>query len=101
MEGQQAPTYLLKVRVSTKAVKGEVVGWMGDGALKIRAVAAPEGGRVNLEVLRLVAQELDIPVRDVALHSGSTSTTKTLKISGIDPEEVRRRLSKCPTLSGE
>ena len=94
-------TYTLKVRVSPKALKGEVVGWMDDGALKVRVVAAPEAGRANIEMLRLVAAELDIPVRNVLLAGGSGSTNKFLKIVGLDETDVRRRLSRCPTLKGE
>ncbi|MFZ1947953.1 MAG: DUF167 domain-containing protein [bacterium] len=94
-------TYTLKVRVSPKALKGEVVGWMDDGALKVRVVAAPEGGRANIELLRLVAEELEIPVRQVLLAGGSGSTNKMLKILGLDEAGVRRRLGRCPTLKGE
>jgi uncharacterized protein YggU (UPF0235/DUF167 family) len=74
---------------------------MDDGALKVRVVAAPEGGRANIELLRLVAAELDVPVRNVALAAGSGSTNKMLKIAGLDETEVRRRLGRCPTLRGE
>jgi uncharacterized protein YggU (UPF0235/DUF167 family) len=94
-------TCTLKVRVSPKALKGEVVGWMDDGALKVRVVAAPEAGRANIELLRLVAAELDIPVRNVLLAGGSGSTNKFLKILGLDDDDVKRRLARCPTLKGE
>jgi uncharacterized protein YggU (UPF0235/DUF167 family) len=94
-------TYTLRVRVSPKALKGEVVGWMDDGALKVRVIAAPEGGRANIELLRIVATELDIPVRNVVLAGGSGSTNKFLKIAGLDEADVRRRLSGCPTLGKE
>ena len=94
-------TYTLKVRVSPKALKGEVVGWMDDGALKVRVVAAPEGGRANIELLRLVAAELDVPVRNVMLAGGSGSTNKSLRIVGLDETDLRRRLGKCPTLRNE
>ncbi|MFH1221197.1 MAG: DUF167 family protein [Candidatus Eisenbacteria bacterium] len=94
-------TFTLKVRVSPKASKGEVVGWMDDGALKVRVVAAPEAGRANIELLRLVAAELDTPVRNVVLAGGSGSTNKFLKIIGLDEADVKRRLSRCPTLKGE
>jgi uncharacterized protein YggU (UPF0235/DUF167 family) len=94
-------TCTVKVRVSPKALKGEVVGWMDDGALKVRVVAAPEAGRANIELLRLVATELDIPVRNVLLAGGSGSTNKFLRIMGLDEDGVRRRLSRCPILKGE
>jgi uncharacterized protein (TIGR00251 family) len=87
-------TSSITVRVSPRSQKGAVVGWMDDGALKVKVLAAPEGGRANIELLRIVADELKIPVRNVTLASGSSSTTKILKILGLNDEEVRRRLNR-------
>jgi uncharacterized protein (TIGR00251 family) len=84
----------ITVRVSPKSQKGYVVGWMDDGALKVKVLSAPEGGRANIELLRVVAEELKIPVRNVNIESGSASTTKTLKITGLDADEVKRRLER-------
>lgn len=92
-EQNEAESFIT-VRVSTKSQKGSVVGWMDDGALKVKVLAAPEGGRANIELLRVVAEELKIPVRNVSLECGGTSTTKTLKISGLGEDEVRRRLDR-------
>jgi uncharacterized protein (TIGR00251 family) len=85
---------LITVHVSPKSQKGAVIGWMDDGALKVKVLSAPEGGRANIELLRVLAEELKIPVRHVTIESGSTSTTKTLKILGLDADEVKRRLDR-------
>jgi uncharacterized protein (TIGR00251 family) len=85
---------LITVRVSPKSQKGAVIGWMDDGALKVKVLAAPVGGRANIELLRVLAEELKIPVRHVSIASGCGSTTKTLKISGLDKDEVKRRLDR-------
>ena len=87
-------TATIRVRVSPKSRKGLVVGWMDDGALKVKVLAAPEGGRANIELLRVVAEELRIPVRHISLESGSASSSKILKITGLDEEEVKRRINK-------
>ena len=92
-EGAEMKSYIT-VRVSPKSQKGFVVGWMDDGALKVKVLSAPEGGRANIELLRVVAEELKIPVRNVSIESGSSSTTKTLKILGLEEEEVRRRIDR-------
>jgi uncharacterized protein (TIGR00251 family) len=92
--GVPEKTSIITVRVSPKSQKGAVMGWMDDGALKVRVLAAPEGGRANIELLRVVAEELKIPVRHVTIESGSSSTTKVLKIQGLDEEEVKRRLER-------
>jgi uncharacterized protein (TIGR00251 family) len=82
------------VRVSPRAQKGIIVGWMDDEHLKVRIVAAPEGGRGNIELLRLLGHELRVPVRNLSIVRGSSSTSKLVKVVGLDDEEVRRRLPK-------
>jgi uncharacterized protein (TIGR00251 family) len=84
----------ITVRVSPKSSRSGVSGWMDDGSLKVKVLAAPEGGRANIELLRVVAEELKIPVRHVTLESGASSTIKTLKIVGLDMDEVKRRLER-------
>lgn len=84
----------ITVRVSPKSQKGLVVGWMDDGTLEVKVLAAAEGGRANIELLRVVAEDLKIPVRNVTIESGAGSTTKVLKVSGLDEEEVKRRLTR-------
>jgi uncharacterized protein (TIGR00251 family) len=98
-EASEAPearpkTSTIRVRLSPKSQKGLVVGWMDDGALKVKVLAAPEAGRANIELLRVVAEHLRIPVRHVSLESGSSSTTKILKIQGLNDEEVKRRIDR-------
>jgi len=87
-------TCAIQVRVSPKAAKGMIVGWMDDGYLKVRILAAPEGGRANIELLRLLGLELRVPVRNLSIVRGSSSTDKLVKVVGLDDEEVRRRLPK-------
>lgn len=84
----------IKVRVSPKAAQGSIVGWMEDGYLKVRILAAPEGGRANIELLRLLGHELRIPIGNLSIVRGSSSTSKILRVVGLDEEEVRRRLNK-------
>jgi uncharacterized protein (TIGR00251 family) len=84
----------IKVRVSPKAAQGSIVGWMDDGYLKVRILAAPEGGRANIELLRLLGHELRIPISNLSIVRGSSSTDKILKVVGLDEKEVRRRLTK-------
>ena len=90
----QTKTASIRVHLSPKAQKGLVVGWTEDGALNVKVLAAPEAGRANIELLRVVAEHLRIPVRHVSLESGSSSTNKLLKIQGLDDEEVKRRIDR-------
>jgi uncharacterized protein YggU (UPF0235/DUF167 family) len=83
----------LRLRVSPGARRSEVVGRHGE-AWKLRVAAAPEGGRANDAVVRLLADQLDLPRRSVTLVSGHTGTNKIVELAGIDAAEAERRLAR-------
>jgi uncharacterized protein YggU (UPF0235/DUF167 family) len=68
-----------------------LVGRHGD-AWKVRVRSAPERGRANAEVTRLLAGELGLAPRDVSVVTGHTSRDKVVEVTGLSLEEVERRL---------
>jgi uncharacterized protein YggU (UPF0235/DUF167 family) len=50
--------------------------------LKARVAAAPAEGEANDALVRLLARQLCVPTRDVALVSGATSRIKRLLVKG-------------------
>ncbi len=70
----------IDVKVIPRASRSEVVGSMGDGALKVRVAAVPEKGKANEELRQLLARHFGIPVRDVEVVAGATSTRKRVRI---------------------
>jgi uncharacterized protein len=83
----------LRLRVSPGASASGIVGRYG-GAWKIRVTEAPEDGRANSAVVRLLAQTLALRVQDVEIVSGSGSRDKTVELAGIDRDEIERRLTR-------
>jgi uncharacterized protein YggU (UPF0235/DUF167 family) len=67
------------------------VGRHGE-AWKVRVTAAPEGGKANDAVVRLLAETLSLPQRDVAILAGHGARDKVVAVEGIAPDEVERRL---------
>ncbi len=86
-------TARLQLRVSPGAARSTVVGRHGDG-WKVRVSAAPENGKANAAVERLLADVLGMPARDVAIVSGHTSRDKLVALTGIDSNEIERRLAR-------
>ena len=82
----------LQLRVSPGAAQSAVVGRHGS-AWKLRVAAAPEDGRANAAVIRLLADALHVSARDVEIVSGHASRDKTVTQQGIDPDEIDRRLT--------
>jgi uncharacterized protein len=83
----------LHVRVAPGGSRDAVVGRHGD-AWKVRVTAAPEAGRANDAVVRLLAGALDVPRRDVEIVSGHASRDKTVALAGLDTDEIERRLAR-------
>ena len=81
----------LRLRVKPGARKDAVLGVYG-GALKVSVKAAPERGRANEAVTALLAAGLALPRDHVTVVSGRASRDKTVRISRMEPEELRRRL---------
>ena len=92
---------LLSLRLTPKSSKDalEAIETLSDGrcVLKARVRAAPEDGKANLALLRLLADQLDCPIRALSLTSGATSRAKVIRIEG-EPERVIARLM---ALTGE
>ena len=82
----------LRLRVSPGAGRAQIVGRHGD-AWKIRVTAAPEHGRANEAVLRLLADALALPRDALALVSGHAARDKIVELTGLGPALVERRLA--------
>ncbi len=53
---------------------------------------APEDGKANAAVVRLLADTLALREKDVEIVSGHTSRDKTVALAGIGHDEIERRL---------
>jgi uncharacterized protein (TIGR00251 family) len=87
----------LKVRVAPGASRPGIVGRHGTG-WKVRVTAAPEAGKANEAVVRLLADTLVLPVREIEIVSGHSSRDKIVELAGPDSGritavEIERRLA--------
>jgi uncharacterized protein (TIGR00251 family) len=94
-----ASTTRLRLRVTPGARSAGIVGRHGD-AWKVRVTAAPEHGRANDAVLRLLAETLGVPRDDVTLVSGHGSREKTVELTGLGPALIERRLASATVPGG-
>src|SRR5829696_6737428 len=88
----EAVSTRVRLRVSPGATRAGVVGRHGEG-WKVRVTAAPEGGRANEAVVRLLAETLSIPRAAVTLVSGQGARDKIVELAGLGPSQIERRLS--------
>jgi hypothetical protein len=95
----EGPTKLT-LRVAPGARHGGVIGRRGE-AWKVRVAAPPEGGRANDALVRLLADTLAVPRRDVEIVSGHGSRDKVVALAGIGPDEIERRLTSATVGAGK
>lgn len=82
-------TTRLDVKVSPKASRNAVTGWMGE-VLKISVTAAPERGKANDAVEQLLADALGLPRSAVTVVAGHTSKLKRVQIVGLTADALPR-----------
>lgn len=84
---------VIKVKVVPKASRSEIAGWENE-ELKIRLAAVPDKGQANAELIRFLAEWLGISKSFVRLAAGAASRHKRVCISGLDPNELKKRLKE-------
>ena len=82
---------ILRLHAQPGARRDALVGIHGD-ALKLAVRAAPEKGRANTGIQKLLAAALGIAVRDVELLSGPAQRQKRFLLRGLTPEDAALRL---------
>ena len=78
------------VRLTPRAVADRVDGVL-DGVLKARVTAPAVGGAANHSIVRLLADELDVPRTSVRIVAGATARQKLIVVDGIDPSAIVAR----------
>lgn len=86
---------ILKIYLQPKSSKNEIVGPYRDG-IKIKLTAPPLEGKANEALIRFLAKELSISPSRIEILKGLHSREKTLKISGMVNQELRKKLQILP-----
>lgn len=77
----------LSIRVTPRGGRDAVDGWRGDD-LCVRVSVAPEGGKANAAVERVLAEALGVPKSAVSVVRGHASRIKQVEIEGIDESRM-------------
>lgn len=85
---------LMPVRVQPGAGCSGIAG-CHDGRLKVAVAEAPEKGKANTALLKVLAKSLGLPRSRLALVRGERSRKKLLLVGGIDADGLRRRIDRC------
>ncbi|HLG43162.1 MAG TPA: DUF167 family protein [Planctomycetota bacterium] len=79
------------VKVHAQAGRDRIEGVQA-GRVKISVAAAPEKGKANQAVLKLLAAALGVPRSALTIVSGEASREKSVVAQGVPIDAVRARL---------
>ncbi len=84
---------LLDLVITPSAARTEVRGtdpWRH--GIVVRVAAKPTEGAANAELLRFLAQRLDLPPSSIRIAAGQRSRRKTVAVRGLSRERIEERL---------
>lgn len=82
---------LLRLWIQPKASRTGWAGMHGD-RLKLRVAAPPAENRANRELIGFLAKALGLATSKIELVAGSSSRGKTVRIEGIQANELLARI---------
>ncbi|HEY5506988.1 MAG TPA: DUF167 domain-containing protein [Coriobacteriia bacterium] len=83
----------ITVHVTPRSGRDSIEAGPG-GVLRLRVTAAPDEGKANTAVCKLVADALGVPKTSVSVVRGHTARTKQLELATLTSEEVAERLAR-------
>lgn len=81
----------LMLRVLPGAGRSEIVGRYGK-AWKVRVGAAPEQGRANAELLKVLSTRLGVRAAELSIVAGHTARDKVVELRGLSAAEAASRM---------
>ena len=77
----------VKVRAMPKARQNEIAG-VRQGRLVVRVTAAPEAGKANAAIVKLLSKSWGLPASAFELTAGATSRDKTFLLRGVSAADI-------------
>ncbi|MFK7779417.1 MAG: DUF167 domain-containing protein [Gimesia sp.] len=88
----EGTTVLLPVRAQPKSSKNQIDS-IHDGRLKVCVTQAPEKGKANQALLKVIQKGLKLKRSQIELHKGNSAALKIFRISEISQDELRQRIA--------
>lgn len=84
---QAADGVRVALRVTPRA-GSNAIGEVRNGLLQVKVTAAPEDGRANAAVLKLLSKTWRVPVSSIEILSGESSREKLLLLRGAQLSDL-------------
>lgn len=73
---------ILKLKITPRSSKNEIIGTMSGGTLKIKLKAPPVDGKANEALIKFLSEVYDVPKSKIKIIKGLTSRNKMVGIDG-------------------
>ncbi|MFA5293446.1 MAG: DUF167 domain-containing protein [Phycisphaerae bacterium] len=83
---------VFNIKVAPGSSRTDIAG-IYNGMLKVRLSAAPEKGKANHALIKLLAEKFDIPKNQITITAGLTSKIKQVSIKDITRQMIDAILS--------
>lgn len=70
----------VRVKVIPRSASSGIAGALSDGTLRVKVAAAPEKGKANEELCRILAEHYGVARSAVSVVSGRTSGLKLVRV---------------------
>ncbi|APR83883.1 Hypothetical protein A7982_09232 [Minicystis rosea] len=88
---ERAGAVRFPVHVRPKSSRSAILG-VREGALDVALTAPPADGAANAELVKLLAQALEVRRGDVSIVAGASSRSKLIEVNGTSSPDARSRL---------
>lgn len=97
---ERAGCVRVPVHVRPKSSRCAILG-VREQTLDVALTAPPADGAANAELLRLLAQALDVRRGDLAIVVGASNRNKLVEVNGMTPDAARDRLVRAAGKAGK
>ncbi len=80
-------------RAAANRIGGVVSGADGAAALKVSVTAAPEGGKANAALIKLLSKAWRVPKGAISIAAGAAARRKVVHVAGA-PEALLERMRR-------
>ncbi len=70
----------VRVKVIPRSASSGIAGELADGTLRVKVAAAPEKGKANEELCRILAEHYGVARNAVSVVSGHTASLKLVRV---------------------
>jgi uncharacterized protein YggU (UPF0235/DUF167 family) len=85
---------IIRCKVITKSSQSKIIWDEGYQLFKVYIFSLPEKGKANQEICKIISKKLSIPIRNIVIQKGFTTTIKEIAImTQLEKESIYKKLS--------